>query len=872
MGTTHVRNGQLVAIEGPPEVVSMQLRLLPMSPEFHIIPSIETYLDERETHKEAFEIRRYIRHVHDALEARYEEAMEFLYKPGHHRLKRIVFLNGGICSAHALCISAIKHNVTNGQLSRAGILFDQIMKGSMASVTEDVSASSPRCPTSVGYMYDRFLGDFHQGEEIDCSDPVIRAMKRAEALYERTASLDLSDLSIPEENTAVEMPLAVPTTLTSRTLRISRTSYLSQISSTLQTPDTGNVEYGEARVIQLQPAIPTTLKRVKSADRWYTRAERKSAYAAPLTLSRSCSTRTVRKDANMTPETRTISFLDSPPSLKHTAARANQEQEASQLSPTSYPGSPRVPSAVRAAQPHETLRALRDHTPLEAPQQIMQYQEDLIITLANVQSDPVMQFATDNLVYDGLPVHFCSSHYTTRAVCHDNDKVSTELQTALETQNALRTLLADILPASPDYDQSLFAEVRDTERLWDIVAETSDETRFAYDLVLAFGGQDAVRKELHQRIVRELEVLGQRSEEDRSRRINFGLLIASAMQSYTSQPLASQTKTNPFADPFLLAHLLVTEMKHVLTASSGARYIILDFTAQHLPIVFAMQSIMGPDTFKIASIVTDEKLVQEHKKRRTRNRAYQLADAPELGSIPSMSPSPTPPTSFAKVDFLIGSSSGEAEEAIFINAIWKHLIQRDGFYAPNPDDTPGFDDACLLPLPSSSSSPRNVRFHVPFVHDPDSPPESPPGRTDHQQVVPSSPRYTVFPPTPQHQATRPVSPDPTIASRGSSRSKNNRSFSIGRPGRMGGVVGNGMKRSLSKLFSRKTPARGPVLPPAGFVELGSENYVGFEAQQEVEDEDQMDAEERRLVPLFDRRRVQHEGGGSAKALRMLGIS
>jgi hypothetical protein len=90
---------------------------------------------------------------------------------------------------------------------------------------------------------------------------------------------------------------------------------------------------------------------------------------------------------------------------------------------------------------------------------------------------------------------------------------------------------------------------------------------------------------------------------------------------------------------------------------------------------------------------------------------------------------------------------------------------------------------------------------------------------------------------------------------------------------MGGVVGNGMKRSLSKLFSRKTPARGPVLlPPAGFVELGSENYVGFEARQEVEDEDEMDAEERRLVPLFDRRRVQHEGGGSAKALRMLGIS
>jgi hypothetical protein len=865
MEETHVQNGQLVAIEGPPEVVSMQLRLLPKTSSFHVIPSIETYLNERKTHEGAFDVRRYILHVHGALEVRYKEAMGFLCKPGHHRFKRIVFLNGGICSAHALCISAIRHNLTNGNLSRAGILFDQVVRGGMEGVMGGVSPSSPRPPTSVRYMYEQVLGDVCGEEEIDGSDPITRAMKRAEALYERTASLDLSDLTIPEEATAVEMPVVVPTTRTSRALHISRSSYLSQISSTLQTPDTGNVEYGEARIVQVQPAVPTTLKRVKSADRWYTRAERKSVYA-PLTPPRSYSTRTARKNDKVAPEASTLSFLDPPLSLRDDAARAPQTQEASQLAPTLYP---RLHISPSAPQVHETLRALHGHAPPKAPQQIMQNQEDLIISLTDANADPVMQFATENLVYDGLPIHFCSPHHSTRAVPHDDGKASANRQMAVETQNALRALLAEVLPASSDYDDLLFAEVRSTERLWE---ETSDKTKPAYDLILALGVQDAVPKQLYQRIAGELEILGQRREESRSRRVEFGQLIASAMQSYTSQPLASQTRTNPFADPFLLAHLLVTEMKHILTASPEARYIILDFTPQHLPIVFAMQSMIGPETFKIASIVNDEELIQGFRKRRTRNRAHHLASAPESLPFPPVSPSPPPPTSFAEADFIISSSAGEAEEAIFINAIWKHLIQVDDFYAPRPD-SPEFDDAHLLPGPSSSNSPRNVRFHVPFVDSPDSPPDSPPGRADHRQVAaPPSPRYTVFPPPHQHQATRPVSPVPTIASRGSSRSKTNRSFNMSRPGRVGGVVGSGMKRSLSKLFSRKATTRGPVLPPVGFIELETENYVGFAAQEEEDDDDdETDADERRLVPLFDGRRV-HDSGASTKALRMLGIS
>ncbi|RKU40877.1 hypothetical protein DL546_001068 [Coniochaeta pulveracea] len=699
------------------------------------------------------------------------------------------------------------------------------MRNAMEDATEGMSASSTRPIIPVSYMYDRHLAGFYQEEDIDGGDPVTRAMRKADALYERTASLDLSDLSIPEDSTSNEMPLAEPTA------------------------HTGKIEYGEARVVQMQPAIPTTLKRVKSADRWYTKADRKSLYAAPLTPPRSYSTRTVQTDNAMTPEDGILTFPGTTPSFKHEVIGNS--------------GSTRLPGAVRAAQLQATPRALPNHTPPIASHQTFQPQEDLIISLADAQSDPVLQYATDNLLYDGTPVHFCSANRSMQGGPHDDGKTPTERLRDMKTQNALRTLLADLLPAPHDYDESLFTEVRDTQSLGESIAETSVGSQPAYDLVLAVGGQDTVRKELYQRITGELQALGQAPTGSRSMRIDLGQLIASAMQSYTSQPLASQTKTNPFTDSFLLAHLLIAEMKQALVGSSEARYIILDFTTQNLPIVFAMRSIMGPDIVKIAGIVNDEQLFQDFKRRRTRNRAYKMATAPEFQPNPPFSPSPTPSTSIAEADFLISSSAGEAEEAIFINAVWKHLIRLDDSYAPKPD-SPEFDDACLLPIPSSLNGLRNVRFHAPS---PDSPPESPPGRTDHQQAIPPSPRYTVFPPAHQHQATRPVSPDPTIASRGSSRSKTNWSSKIGRPGKAGGLIGSGVKRSLSKLFSRKAPTQGPVLHPA-VAEMGIANHTGFQAHGDEEDD--VDAEERRLVPLFDRSRV-YENGGSAKALRMLGI-
>lgn len=872
------QHGRLVAIEGPPSVVATQLKLIPKSPTHLVIPSIATYLDEKGAYGEAFDARRYIFHVHHALEAQYKEAMGFLHGSSHPKVKRIAFLNGGICAAHALCISAIKQNMPNGSLSRAGIIFDQIMREGMEGVLMGGILPPPQRPLiGLGDNYARLLHDSHDDD--DESDPVIRAMRRADALYERTASLDLSGYSNAEPSSiAATTSLAVPNIRYSRMSRNSRSSHFSHMSSSLQTPDTSQVEYGEARLVQMQPVVPTALKRVKSADRWYTRAEL-DAGTSPLALSRTQSTRTAPAVYTTTPE---ASKLDAnclrvtPPSPDNDGSADGQDQGTPQLSLDSATGSSRPSRAVREAKRQETLLALRGQAPLKSLEQLMPCREDLIVLLEDAALDPVLQFTSDNLVEAGLPIHVCSPHHSAQAVSDDHDRLPAERRSAIETQNALRSFLAEILPVSPEYDASLFGEVENTDSLWESISEASVEIKRPYDMVLAVGAQDSVPKDYSRRVMCQLEDLGYKSlAEPRTRRIELSQLIGSAMQSYTSQPLASQTHTNPFADAALLAALLVSEINTFLSTTPEARYIILDFPAQHLPTVFAMQSIMDNESFKVAGIVdeNDEDVIRDFRKGRNKNREYQVARSPTERS-PQAPTFSIPSSSFSKVDYLLRSEAGEAEEAIFLNAIWNRLIEIDESYAPDAGPSGSFNPDDILPPPSVPTSPRNVRFHIPFMA-PDSPPESPPGRpptvaapSEHgylaSTLFPAPATYTTLPPT-HHQSARPASPDPTIASRGSSR-KTNWSFRLGRQiHRSGGI---GIQRNLSRLFSRSAAPKtehlaGPVLPPPGLVELGDEDY------EEEDGEGELDLDERRLLPLFGQRR--REGMGSAKAMRMLGI-
>ncbi|KAL7787748.1 hypothetical protein V8C37DRAFT_259989 [Trichoderma ceciliae] len=189
--------GSIVAFEGHPDVVSTQLRLLPTSPQILILPSVQCYIANDDL-EQAFEVRSYIRNVHDALTTRHEAARCFL-QGATAANKRLAFLNGGTPSAQALCIKAIMKHETGGDRIEAEAVYAQLAKDGLAGL--EVKSRIHSRASSGG---DEVLFD----EELH--DPITRAMRAADALDRQTANLqpcDMLDLTMTTRPRSLSLPL-----------------------------------------------------------------------------------------------------------------------------------------------------------------------------------------------------------------------------------------------------------------------------------------------------------------------------------------------------------------------------------------------------------------------------------------------------------------------------------------------------------------------------------------------------------------------------------------------------------------------------------------------------------------------------------------
>ncbi|KAF6840443.1 gastric mucin-like protein [Colletotrichum plurivorum] len=169
-------HGGLVAFEGPVDLVSTQLRLLPTSSQIAILPSVKEFLDPEDP-DQPFEARKFVKRVHNAVAKRREMALSFL-KESTPKRKRLVFMNGGTPSAQTVCIRAISRNETGGDITKAEAIFNEIVRGGVAALDEH--------PTSRG----SFL-DTTETEDV-VEDPITRAMRAADALDRETESLQPS--------------------------------------------------------------------------------------------------------------------------------------------------------------------------------------------------------------------------------------------------------------------------------------------------------------------------------------------------------------------------------------------------------------------------------------------------------------------------------------------------------------------------------------------------------------------------------------------------------------------------------------------------------------------------------------------------------
>ncbi|KAK5997316.1 hypothetical protein PT974_02671 [Cladobotryum mycophilum] len=180
-------NGSVVAFEGHPDLISTQLRLLPTSPQILILPAVQCYITNDED--QAFEVRRYIRKVHDALTARNETARKFL-QDSTSSGKRL-----------ALCIKAIMKHETGGDRAEAEVFFNQLVKDGLTGLEND-----GKCEEILG------SSGYDDNEDLDdeLQDPITRAMRAADALDRETANLqpiDMLDLTLTTRPRSLSLPL-----------------------------------------------------------------------------------------------------------------------------------------------------------------------------------------------------------------------------------------------------------------------------------------------------------------------------------------------------------------------------------------------------------------------------------------------------------------------------------------------------------------------------------------------------------------------------------------------------------------------------------------------------------------------------------------
>jgi hypothetical protein len=214
------------------------------------------------------------------------------------------------------------------------------------------------------------------------------------------------------------------------------------------------------------------------------------------------------------------------------------------------------------------------------------------------------------------------------------------------------------------------------------------------------------------------------------------------MQTYCALPLTVQSTFNPLCDPTILATLLIPQIEAYLASNTTTRLLILHYPISHLPTIFALRQLLGAETLKVAGILNT--LASDPPSSVTRPRtplskynsnSYlgELASplrqkASQTGSLRStgrkesfVGGSPTPGVlhryaseqklsltaiSFSKANYLLPSTATDTEITTFLSGIWKCLINKSSFYAPEPSPEPMIVERLL----SSSSPPMSLVY------------------------------------------------------------------------------------------------------------------------------------------------------------------
>lgn len=194
-------HGSLVAFEGPADVVSTQLRLLPTSPQLLILPSIQSYMKGYDDGR--FSARAVISNAHKAAQARHDVAMSFLQRSSVNN-KRIVFLSGGTAGAASQCISAISEHEPLEDVIEAESIFREISLDGVKGLDQEDETSDYR---TLQMLDGRDEPEEQYWENFEAEDPITKAMRAADALYKKTESLQPIDCFERSRPRSLSLPM-----------------------------------------------------------------------------------------------------------------------------------------------------------------------------------------------------------------------------------------------------------------------------------------------------------------------------------------------------------------------------------------------------------------------------------------------------------------------------------------------------------------------------------------------------------------------------------------------------------------------------------------------------------------------------------------
>lgn len=370
------------------------------------------------------------------------------------------------------------------------------------------------------------------------------------------------------------------------------------------------------------------------------------------------------------------------------------------------------------------------------------------------------------------------------------------------------------------------------------------------------------------------------------------------MQAFTCQPLTKQTGDNPFTDSTSLATLVIPHLEAHLASHPEIRFLVLEFTPDHLDTVLAIRRIVGTSTLKIAAIIGSDNpssLASSSNPSTSDPERYAFAEIPSVGGHDAFSNAVSPKASYIpahRVNYVLPSSANPNETAAFIAAIRSSLCATSSFYTadPTPQFNPPNEKATFL-LSSASTSL-------------DTPPASPPS-TISPPIPPRSVRSVSASPSTRASVStfdRAVGrgtmlASPTVSSASHYQVDDNASasrpyfsaVSVQTSSHSGSASGSESSRRRRAVWG-KTPrqqrrgwvsgtwgvkvVRGSLLEEDEGGEGGGQEEEDI-LEEEEEDDGYDDVDERRLMPMYmarRRREKERETGGSGKAMRLLGLA